>query len=71
MKLRLILKTTTNNSIYNKVNKERNAHCSRCIWHRGCNRKHSYSYRIKNWKKYRKFQFKEKKINIPFKHIIQ
>ena len=58
MKSKITLKTTTNNSIYNKVNKEVNAHCSYCVWHRGCNKKHSYSYRIKNWKKYRKFQFK-------------
>ena len=58
MKSKITLKTTTNNSIYNKINKEVNAHCSYCVWHRGCNRKHSYSYRIKNWKKYRKFQFK-------------
>ena len=58
MKPKITLKTTTNNSVYNKINKEVNAHCSYCVWHRGCNKKHSYSYRIKNWKKYRKFQFK-------------
>ena len=58
MKSKITLKTTTNNSIYNKINKEVNAHCSYCVWHRGCNKKHSYTYRIKNWKKYRKFQFK-------------
>lgn len=53
-----ILATTTNSSIYNKVNKEINAYCSRCRWHRGCNRRHSKRSDNRCWKRYRKHQYK-------------
>ena len=58
MKINLILKTTTVNSIYNKVNKELHAYCSRCAWHRGCNNRHGYRFDNRSWKNYRNHQYK-------------
>ena len=47
------IKTTMNRSVYNKAYKEKNASCSFCKWHCGCNgdyKFYSEDGRIPNWK---------------------
>ncbi len=53
-------KSTSNRGVYNKLHKELHAHCSRCRWNRGCNRRRKKTDN-RSWKSARKWaQWKDK-----------
>jgi hypothetical protein len=55
-----IMDETTNSNTYNKAKRhyidEQDGKCSWCPWHRGHNQRHNVA---RNWKKYRKTQYKD------------
>ncbi len=52
------IKITNNRSVYNKCYRNLYTYCPICAFNRGCNR--DRKNRSKNWKEYRKTQYKIK-----------